>query len=326
VTSNGDGSVSLFLGSGGRAFDHATDIQLDKGPPAIAAADLNGDDLLDIVVTHVGVTDSGTGADDIVVLLANADGTFEKIERPARVNPQAVVVADFNADQMPDLATANDGDHLSIFLGKGDGTFKDPLSFPIGAPYASGIAVADVDRDGTLDLVTTNSLVGAGRSNRTVSVLLGRNDGTFDKPDVYDVGGDQPILPVVTDLNGDGLPDIATPDGYPGSEVSVLLARPDGGFSPSIEYATGRWPHWLVAADLDGDGHADLASGNLALADHEVSILFGKGDGTFAPLVDVSTAGRCCGIGAAADLDADGRIDLVVMSVGLLLLFNAIGP
>jgi hypothetical protein len=328
VTTNGDGSVSLYLGSGGEAFDHvAASPPPNEGPAAIAVGDLNGDRLLDIVVTHSGVTDNGTGPDDIVVLLANADGTFEKLQRHAGVNPQAVVVADLDGDHQLDLATANDGDHLSIFLGNGDGTFKDPTNFPIGAPYASGIAAADVNRDGTLDLVTANSLVGKGRSDKTVSVLSGRGDGTFGEPGVYDTGGAQPIAPVVADLNGDGRADIATPNGAPGASLSVLLGRPEGGFSPPAKYVTGRWPHSLVAADLDGDGHLDLASGNLALVGHEITIRFGKGDGTFEPPVDVSTAGRGFGIAAAVDLDADGGIDLVLGSVGgLMLLFNAVGP
>jgi hypothetical protein len=327
---NDDGSVSLLMGSGGGDFDPAVGLSGGQGPAAIAAADIDLDGRRDIVLTHVGDADMGTGSDDIVVQLSKGDGTFDAKIRPAGVNPQAVVAGDFNADQKPDLATANDGENLSIFLGKGDGTFKDPLSFPIGAPYASGIAVSDFNGDGKQDLTTTNALIGSGRGDRTVSVLLGRGDGTFDAPDVYKVGGPQPMMPVVADLNGDGSPDIAAPGGYPTNNVSVLLGLGDGHFSPAMESTTGPNPHTIVVADLDGDGHQDLVTGNLGEGGGPVgkglAILFGVGDGTFEPKVDLSGGDFGEGIGAAADLDNDGKVDLIeIGGAGLVLYFNTGG-
>ena len=227
------------MGSGGGAFDPVVGLPGGTGPGAIAAADLDLDGRRDIVLTHVGDTDMGTGSDDIVVHLSKGDGTFDTLIRPSGVNAQAVVVGDFDADHKPDLATANDGENLSIFLGNGDGTFRDPQSFPIGALFSTGIAVSDFNGDGTQDLTTANSLIGAGRSDQSVSILLGRGDGTFDAPDVYKVGSPQPMMPVVADLNGDGTPDIAAPGGYPTTDVSVLLGLGDGRFSPAIESTTG---------------------------------------------------------------------------------------
>ena len=323
-----DGTVTLLLGDGDGSFAAAAHLPGGAGPASIAAAELNGDGRLDIVVTHTGVSDMGAGDDDIVALLANGDGTFTRIARPARVNPQAVVVADFNGDKTPDLATANEADHLSIFLGRGDGTFDDPENLGSGGPFSSGIAAADFNGDGNLDLVLANSLIGRGRSARTVSVVLGGGDGTFGAPATYDVGGPQPILPVVADLNGDGAADIAMPDGFPTKSVSVLLGNRDGTFSSSAEFAVGPNPHTLVAADLDGDGHIDLVTGNLGEMGGPVgkgiSILFGVGDGTFGSKVDLTGPGPGEGIGAAADLDGDGMIDLIVIGDNeLVLLFNA---
>jgi hypothetical protein len=322
-----DGSMSLLMGSGGGAFDPAVGLSGGKGPGAIAAADLDLDGRLDIVLTHSGATDRGVGSDDIVVQLSKGDGTFHGLIRAAGVNPQAVVVGDFNADKKPDLATANDGENLSIFLGKGDGTFGDPQSFPIGAPFSSGIAVSDFNGDGKQDLITTNSLIGAGRSDRTVSILLGRGDGTFNAPDVYQVGSPQPMMPAVADLNGDGSLDIAAPGGYPTTKVSVLLGLGDGRFSPATEFTTGPNPHTLVVADLDGDGHPDLVTGNIGESGGPVgkgiAILFGKGDGTFEPKLDISGGDFGEGIGAAADLDGDGKIDLIeIGGAELVLYFN----
>jgi FG-GAP-like repeat len=325
-----DGSVSLLMGSGGGAFHPAVGLSGGKGPGAIAAADFDLDGRIDIVLTHSGATDRGVGSDDVVVQLSKGDGTFDTLIRPAGVNAQAVVVGDFNADKKPDLATANDGENLSIFLGKGDGTFRDPQSFPIGAPFSSGIAVSDFNGDGKQDLTTTNSLIGRGRGDKTVSVLLGRGDGTFNAPDVYDVGGPQPMMPVVADLNGDGSPDIAAPGGYPTTNISVLVGLGDGRFSPASESTTGPNPHTVVVADLDGDGHPDLVTGCLGEGGGPVgkglAILFGRGDGTFEPKVDLSGGDLGEGIGAAADLDNDGKVDLIeIGDADLVLYFNTGG-
>ena len=163
-----------------------------------------------------------------------------------------------------------------------------------------------------------------------MSILLGRGDGTFNAPDVHKVGGPQPMMPVVADLNGDGSPDIAAPGGYPTTNVSVLLGLGDGHFSPAMESTTGPNPHTIVVADLDGDGHQDLVTGNLGEGGGPVgkgiAILFGLGDGTFEPKVDLSGGDLGEGIGAAADLDNDGKVDLIeIGGAELVLYFNTGG-
>ena len=329
VTANFDGSVSLFLGSGGGQFRRAPDLAGGDGPATIAVGDLNADKHLDIALVHTGPSDAGTGADDLVVFLAKGDGTFRRVARAAGSSPQGLVIADFDKDGKPDIATANNADHVSIFKGHGDGTFGDPASPPIGQTFSSGIAAADLNRDALVDLVTANSLVGMGRSTRTVSVLLGRVGGGFATPVVYHVGGAQPITPVLADLNGDGAPDIATPNGYPAHEVSVLLDHGDGTFAASVEFPCGPNAHSLLAADLDADGHPDLVAGDLGEdggpVGKGISLLFGAGDGTLEPNVDFGLALRFEQIAAAGDLDGDGKVDLIVISDhSILLLFNAI--
>jgi hypothetical protein len=326
-----NGYVTVLLGSKGGAFTEATIDTGGDGPGGLASSDINGDHRPDIVIVHVGKTDQGVGSDDLAVLLGKGDGSFKVSLVPTGVNAQAVVIADLDRDGRPDLATANHGDHVSVFRGQGDGTFRAPVSYPIGSWFASGIAAADFDGDGTLDLVTANSLIGRARSDRTVSILLGTKSGTFASPRVHQVGGPQPILPFVADLNGDRNPDVVTPDGYPTRDVSVLLGDATGALSTSIEYETGPNAHTAIAADLDGDGNIDIAAWNNGVQGGPVgqglAILFGVGDGTFKAHVDQATVEVGGGLGAAADLDDDGRIDLIVNSdAGLILLYNTMAP
>ena len=326
VLDPGEGT-SLLFGVGDGTFEPAIELPGGKAPAWIAAADFNGDGRLDIVRANLGGSDLVTGDDDIVVLLAQEDGSFEllstPVSRPAGVNSQAVAVGDFNGDDKPDLATANTAEYVSIFAGLGDGTFEDLQDYPTDAPFASGIATADFNGDGKLDLVTANS-----RSQRTVSLLLGAGDGTFGGPQVFSVGGPQPIFPVVGDFNADGMPDIAIADGYPTRYVSVLLGLAGGGFGESMQFtSSGPNPHSVVTADLDGDGNLDLVAGNIGVEGGPVgdgySLLRGLGDGTFLPGVDLVGDQFGENIGATGDLDNDGRVDLVIRGNGeLVLLFN----
>src|SRR5439155_6066619 len=96
-----------------------------------------------------------------------------KVEFSAGVLPQAVAIADLNADGRPDLATAIQGPSaVSVRLGKGDGTFGVGTAFGI-AGYPTSVAAADLNGDGKPDLVTANTWV------NTVSVLQGIGNGTF---------------------------------------------------------------------------------------------------------------------------------------------------
>ena len=319
----------LHPGAADGTFGDAIELSRGRLPGPMTTADLNGDKRFDVILTHAATTFPGETA-NLVVLLATAAGTFRQLGDIASAGtPTALEVADFNGDRKPDLAVSTDADHIQVLLGRGDGTFAEPASIAIDAPYSSGLAAADFDRDGAIDLATANSLLGQGKSAQTLSILLGHGDGAFDPPALYPATGPQPVIPVLADFNGDGVLDIATPDGAPAPGVSVYLGRPDGTFAPGIPYATGPFPHTLAAADLDGDGQADIAAWNNGVnggpEGKGLAILFGVGDGTFEqPVIPALTvAGE--GIGPAIDVDHDGRLDLIVGGPrSLVVLFNVI--
>lgn len=156
------------------------------------------------------------------------------------------------------------------------------------------------------------------RTRLSVESLDDRCLPSFSPATSFPVGAD-PQAVVTADFNNDGQLDLATAnvDHNNGDEgtVSVLLGNADGSFQPARTSATGPYPISLTAGDFNADGQFDLA---MAIWDNfgvnDVSILLGEGDGTFAAPVLLSTSEEASypwSI-ASGDLNADGKLDLVV--------------
>ena len=168
-----------------------------------------------------------TSGSAVAILLGNGDGTFQKendLSTPS-ANPLAVAVADFNGDGKPDLAitlSGNGTQGVAVALGDGLGGFATPVVYPatlqvsaFSNPLPAYIQTVDVDSDGKLDLVYTNS------DYATVGILFGIGDGTFSSPVEFPAGGFAYGI-TVADVNHDGTPDVVTAnDDYSG--VTVLL-------------------------------------------------------------------------------------------------------
>ncbi|HET6179676.1 MAG TPA: VCBS repeat-containing protein, partial [Candidatus Sulfotelmatobacter sp.] len=307
--------VVVSFGNGDGTLRPAVDYGVGQGDSAIALADLDGNGKTDLVVANT--TESTFSA-----LLNNGDGTFRSnLEYLAGVGPSAAVTADFNGDGMADVAVANgacimqDNDcqpsqSVSVLLGKGDGTFRAHVDYPVGN-YPQAVAVGDFNGDGHIDIVTPN------HDDDTVSVLLGNGDGTFRARTDY-ATAPLPYWTAVGDFNGDGKLDLAVATAG-SSVISVLLGNGDGTFRTHVEYATALPSVAVAAADLNGDGKLDLVvvapNDSFGAAPGQVSILLGHGDGTFPQHVEYSV-GRAWGV-AVADLNGDNKPDLVTANGGL---------
>ncbi len=128
---------------------------------------------------------------------------------------------------------------------------------------------------GHVDLAVADS------SRSQVDILLGQGNGTFQLGSSINVGAAPSAI--VADDFGNGQTDLAVADA---NDVSVLLGNGDGTFQPAIHMPTGTAPETLVAlvaGDFNGDGRLDLAAGNLS--SNNISVLLGKGDGTFEETV-----------------------------------------
>jgi hypothetical protein len=284
----------------------------------------------ELVVANVKPkTDASGGQSPAVTLAAETIEQFAAVPGPLFSPPRdysiggkfpnSVAVGDFNRDGIPDIVTANQQTNdISVLLGNGDGTFQPAVRYPAGSdPYT--IVVGYFKGDDKLDVAVAN--IGyEGLSS--ISVLLGRGDGTFSEARSYP-SNDHPTKLAIADFNGDGKVDLVVGNKLD-SAVSVLLGNGDGTFQKPIKYSVGSYPYSVAVGDFNGHKKQDLVVANNV--SHSLSILMGKGDGTFAfhedwP-VDTGTWGPYSV--QVGDFDRDGNADLVITDysnsgVGLLL-------
>jgi hypothetical protein len=167
----------------------------------------------------------------------------------------------------------------------------------------NSLVAGDFNGDGKLDLAVS--------TGATLSILLGKGDGTFNGTTFPTTAQFVGTL-VAGDFNGDGKLDLAFPDPFQ-NLVHVLLGNGDGTFTEVSTTAVGTNPVWAAAADFNGDGKLDLAVVNQA--GKNVSILLGNGDGTFSRNPSVKVGAKPNAV-TVADFNGDGKLDLAVVNSG----------
>jgi hypothetical protein len=322
----------------------ASAVAYDSGPDptSVAVADLNGDGKLDLVVADYCSGQGCDGYGEVSVLLGNGDGTFQSAVTysTGAYLAQSVAVGDVNGDGIPDVVVANtcetvgqyscfyETGAVSVLLGNGDGTFQPAAISGSGGLGAYSVALGDLNGDGKLDIVVTNTYEQGGNDG-SVSVLLGNGDGTFQPAVSYDTEGNIAASVVIGDLNGSGIPDLVVANFYQGGddegEVGVLLGNGDGTFQPVALYDSGGGGAYSVAVgDLRGDGILDAVVAN-RVTGGSVDVLLGNGNGTFQPAAGYKAKGfepdsyPAIGYGisslAIADVNGDGIPDVVIVEL-----------
>ena len=312
-------SVYVLLGNGNGTFAAASGSPLplpsppyDDFPtpitgPALAVGDFNRSGHAGLAV---GLFQNLAAA----ILLGNGDGTFSFADTPARIDGQptmSLTPADFNGDGNLDLAAANtlNGVTPVVLLGYGHGAFNAvPQRVEISAISS---ATGDFNGDGILDLVLGGSSIQEAGNGGNGTLLLGHGDGTFTPGPFVVTNG----FIAVADFNGDGKLDLAVTDPKHNA-VTILLGNGNGGFTTAAgsPIPVGNSPQAVLAADFDNDGKLDLAIANYG--DGTVTVLLGKGDGTFTASAGSPYAARPGASGlAVADFNGDGKLDLAVVNL-----------
>jgi hypothetical protein len=291
-----DGLIGIMPGEGRGRFSQPTHLYPLSYPVAIAAGEFRRNGKLDLAVL------SWPGW-NVQIFLGNGDGSFNQGQTLtlSAIYPAWITLADFNGDGILDMAVTSPGDYadqgaVSILIGKGDGTFEDPVTYGSGN-YLRGAVIGDFNGDGKLDFALP------GYDDKNFVVFLGKGDGTFREGAHYSLGAG-PDSAAAGDFNGDGKLDLAVSlnDGT----NKIWLGDGDGTFRAGTTFAGGGV---LAASDMNRDGKVDLATiSSLGL----VQVQFGNGDGTFRAgnASYFGGGGGLSGGFALADLNGDGALDL----------------
>jgi len=341
VNTETTGRLAFFYGDGTGKLNYP--VFRDEGagliyfiPVSIAAADLNGDGLPDIVSLNLGVygldgesyEDQGATA-GVLAYLNRGDGVFKLFQEVYTDNSNpvyqslglsvaatALALGDVNNDGCIDAVIFDTGGNATYFPGLCDGTFDSTNSRVFGTGIVAGAAsLADLNNDGKLDLVSSGIAYADSTESQTsdgnsISVQLGDGTGNFSSPTTF--RGESGMFSVaVGDLANNGNGDIITANQLSDS-VSVYVNNGQGAFGgPSggyLGYLTAGQPNlipdtaseFFAAVDVNGDGNKDLVTlqiGSQYPLPTSLTVLPGDGTGKFgAPLRSPILASSVCGV------------------------------
>ncbi len=278
---------------------HRIEVDVGVQTSAILAYDVNRDGHIDLVVCGEG---------RVVALHGRGDGQFDVAASVAAgEDPVDLAAADLDRDGFEDLVVANHAtDYVTLLFGVAGGNFerRSHSQFVVGvSPHPHAVRLRDIDNDGHADLLVDD------RTAESIRVFKGVGDGTFSNSRMIEVGGDPYRGMTLSHLNEDEFLDLVTPNP---DHISVLIGHGAGEFAQDTTLRPGFAPFSVAAADLNGDGLADLAAGS----GERVGILavwHGQRDGSWraAGQYEIATGPTKT---TAADLTGDGRDEVLVAS------------
>ena len=308
-----------LFGYGWATVELVADPALDtsgQGPGALAVADLDNDQRLDVAAAHTTNVSVFLGAKGLTPpMTAAGASTFGS-------SLGKMLVGKLDGDAFPDLVVMDvmQGEAV-VLLSDGSGGFKSIKNQSFAISFLDAV-LADVDGDQLLDLVATRS------GPDQILVFAGKSDGSFDVTQKYAIGvGSQPCSLAAGLLDGDTRPDLALVQ-CGGNDVRVFLATGPGTFGSPQNYTTQMGtatPRKVIMAEVDGDRQMDvLVSNSDGSSNSHVTVLKGLGNGKFRmPLSNYASSPGMANL-SVADINGDTLLD-VLLAPDTMAGFTGIG-
>ncbi|CAF1549449.1 unnamed protein product [Adineta ricciae] len=292
-------SINVFLGFDYTKFQNQETYSVENitGPYDVVVHDFNQEDCVDIAVVF-------SKTDNLVILLGKGDDSFVvsmSYHTGENTVPSMITVNDGNNDRQKHIIVVNCGTNtISVFLSHGNGIFDPMILSSTGAdsvPYFE--AIADVDNDGIIDAVSTNS------GSNTTGILLGHNNGSLTLLTTYPTGDSSaPTAVVVNDLNNDGFLDFFVCN-FDTSNIGIFLGNGNASFSTQVTYSTcyRGCPIWIAINDFNNDSKSDIA---VSIFNNDyMSVFLGYGNGSVGNAVQYSAGDGTFLFVAAGDFNND---------------------
>ena len=354
IVSEQSHDVFVYRNDGHDEFTPIGRYEVGDTPVAIAIADLNGDQRPEILTANRLSHD--------LSILPNRGGTFDTAQRlDVFTDPNDIAVGDLTGDGRADIAVARYGSRgIAIMEGQPDGSFAGAANLATTG-YPSGVIVIDIDGDGDLDIVAVadptqvwlnhgatrftagppiaftgapGAVIAAdlrgtgvfdliGATPDAMQIARGRGDGTFVAPesipfDLFTYG-----RIAAADLDGDGDRDLLVSRAAFDSRLAFFPNLGDGSFGPMQTWELNRPPATLLAADLDGDGRADVS-----YADDGVVVLRNLSPPATAVDCDHDLVPDACQPGPSrcahcvGDCNGDGQVSIAELVVGVTIVLD----
>jgi hypothetical protein len=263
------------------AFSTRSDIPSGQTPESIFTTDIDGDGKPDLVVANI----DGNSMDIFLNTSTNQNISFTRaydFPFPGGYYPNAITAGDLDGDGKPEIIVACYGSpKLAVFRNTstaGNVSVTAPSYWTLGL-YTTGLTVGDCNGDGKPEV-----LAACGASYAVWVLPNNSTTGTITlgtKVNLPFAFGNVPTDVIVSDLDGDGMPDVAAVNSS-NNVVSVFRNTGTAGnplsFAANTDFSVGGSPQELAVGDLDGDGKPDIAVVN-------------NGDATITLLKNVSTPG-----------------------------------
>jgi large repetitive protein len=294
-----------YRGLGGGAFAAPETFATPGIWQGLELADLNLDGRSDLV---------GAGSAGVFVALGRGGGGFVASSLGAGTGfASGIVTADFDRNGTTDVASSLGNGVVTLFA-PGDGTLHSTRRIGIGPPSGPSMTTArvescDLNGDGLLDVLVASSVVTPPPTSISlVTAAVGDGSGNFTTTAHFDAGlFVTEIAP--GDFNGDGKVDVLVGRNSVPTQFQVHFGQGNGTFlpGPTTSFPGGGVTSTFAVGLVDADGVLDVVQVIGAVA----HVMFGVGNGQFTPGPTISFPTSAASV-RIADLDADGRADIVV--------------